>query len=471
MKEYGLIVVGSGAGMNVVGSALQRGHRVAVVEEGPLGGTCLNRGCIPSKVLIHAADVIRESEAASSIGVNLGRASVDYATLKKRMWDIVLRGRREMEHGVKGSKGLDLYPVVGSFVSDHTLTVGKETITAPRIVIASGARPQIPNIPGLEGVSYHTYRTVFDIEQQPESIAILGGGYIGCEFAHFFSSIGTRVVLVGRNSLLLPREEPETSALVRKRLSRHVEVHTGTNVVGVEGRSGAILIRVQSAGSGNEQAIEAQELLVATGVRSNSDWLRPENTGVETDGRGWIRTDAHLETTKHNIYALGDALGRNMFRHTANHQAGIVEHNLWSNRERRQTMDLHAVPHAVFTDPQVGQVGMTESEATEQTKVLVGTSRYHDTAMGYAYGDEEAFIKVVVEYPTRRILGATVVGPQASTLVQQVVNMMVSGDQTYMPLARAQIIHPTLSEALASAFGRLEPANFEPEHRHVHRGH
>ena len=468
MKEYGLIVIGSGAGMNVVGSALQRGYRVAVVEEGPLGGTCLNRGCIPSKVLIHAADVIREAEAASSIGVDLGHVRVDYAKLKKRMWDIVLRGRREMEHGVRSSKDLDLYAVVGSFVSDYTIAVGKETITAPRIVIASGARPQIPDIPGLEGTGYHTYRTVFDIEEQPESIAILGGGYIGCEFAHFFSSIGTRVVLVGRNPLLLPREEPETSALVRKSLSRHVEVHTGMKMVGVEGMRGSMAIRIADAGSGNEQTVETQELLVATGVRSNADWLRPEMTGVETDDRGWIRTDAHLETTKPDIYALGDALGRNMFRHTANYQAGLVEHNLWSDRERRLTMDLHAVPHAVFTDPQVGQVGMTEKEAREQTKVLVGMSRYHDTAMGYAYGDEEAFIKVVVEYPTRRVLGATVVGPQASTLVQQVVNLMVSGDQTYMPLARAQIIHPTLSEALASAFGRLEPVNFQPEHTHAH---
>ena len=466
MKEYGLIVVGSGAGMNVVGSALERGLRVAVVEEGPLGGTCLNRGCIPSKVLIHAADVIREAETASKIGVSFDPAKVDYPLLKKRMWDIVLRGRHEMERGVKASKDIDLFATVGSFVADYTMAVGKERITAPRIVIASGARPQVPKIPGLDNIDYHTYRTVFDMEEQPESIAILGGGYIGCEFAHFFSSIGTRVTLIGRNPLLLPREEPETSAAIMKRLSNHAEVHTGARVEGVEGRAEGVALRITKTDAVGEQVVEAEHLLVAAGVRSNSDWLKPEMTGVETDERGWIRTDAHLETSKPGIYALGDALGRNMFRHTANYQASIVEHNLWS--ERKRSMDLHAVPHAVFSDPQVGQVGMTEAEARKQSKVLVGVSRFYDTAMGYAYGDENAFVKVVVDHPTHRILGATVVGPQASTLVQQVVNMMSSGDGTYLPLARAQIIHPTFSEALASAFGRMRPVNFEFPHDHNH---
>ena len=466
MKEYGLVVIGSGAGMNVVDSALARGEEVAVVEEGPLGRTCLNRGCIPSKVLIHAADAIREAESAAAIGVDLRLAGVDYAKLKKRMWDIVLSGRREMEDGVGKTRGLDLYDSIGEFVSEYTLEAGGKRIRAPRIVIASGARPQIPNIPGIEGVKYLTYRTVFDLEEKPESVAILGGGYIGCEFAHFFSAIGTKTALIGRNAALLPKEEPETSALVHKRLSTHVDVHTGTDVLGVEQTSSGVSVRIARRGVAEERTIDAEHLLVATGVRSNSDWLRPENTGVRTDERGWILTNAYLETTKKGIFALGDALGHNMFRHTANYQAGIVGHNLWD--EQKLAMDLHAVPHAVFTDPQVGQVGMTEEEARQQAKVMVGVARYHDTAMGFAYGDEDAFVKVVVEYPTRRILGATAVGPQSATLIQQVVNMMSSGDGSFLPLARAQIIHPTLSEALASAFSRMRPINFTPEHEHSH---
>jgi len=465
MIEYGLVVIGSGAGMNVVDAALQRGLKVAVVEEGPLGGTCLNRGCIPSKVLIHAADVIREAEGAAGIGVSFGPPKVDFGTLKRRMWDIVLTGRREMEEGVKRARGVELYPVVGSFVSDYTLQVGGETIRAPRIVIASGARAQIPPIPGLDKVGFHTYRTVFDIEEQPGSIVILGGGYIGCEFAHFFSAIGTKVTLIGRNPVLLPHEEPETSVLVKKHLSKAAEVHTGTDTLRVERRASGVAVSIRDPAEASERTVEAEQILVATGVRSNADWLRPERTGVRTDDRGWIQVNQFLETSKANIYALGDALGRNMYRHTANYEASIVRTNMFG--ERRVPMDLHAVPHAVFTHPQVGQVGMTEEEAKADRKVMVGVGRYRDTAMGYAYGDEDAFVKVIVEYPSMRILGGTVVGPQASTLVQQIVNLMNSEAQTYASLARAQIIHPTLSEALAAAFGALAPVNFRLEHSHA----
>jgi dihydrolipoamide dehydrogenase len=464
LKEYGLIVIGSGAGMNVVDTALARGLKVAVVEEGPLGGTCLNRGCIPSKVLVHAADAIREAENAGKAGVFLKLDRVDYAAIKKRMWDIVLTGRHEMEEGVKSVPDLDLYPLIGSFVSDYTMQVGDETIRAPKIVIASGARAQVPPIPGLDAVRFHTYRTVFDIEEQPESVVILGGGYIGCEFAHFFSAIGTRTTVIGRNPVLLPHEEPETSLLVKKTLSRHAEVHTGTDTVRVDSVPRGVAVTIKDPAEGRERVIEAQYLLVATGVRSNSDWLRPEKTGVKTDDKGWIMTDQYLETSKPGIYALGDALGRNMYRHTANYEASVVRTNLFG--DRKVSLDLHAVPHAVFTDPQVGQVGMTEEEAKVGRKVMVGVSRYTDSAMGYAYADEEAFAKVVVEYPSRRILGATVVGPQASTLIQQVVTLMYSENETVAPLARAQIIHPTLSEVLAAAFGRLQPANFELEHHH-----
>jgi dihydrolipoamide dehydrogenase len=466
MKDYGMIVIGSGAGMNLVDLPLQRGETVAVVEEGPLGGTCLNRGCIPSKVLVHVADAIREAEAAEIAGVSLRLDRVDFRTIKKRMWDIVLSGRKEMEEGVKRVRGLDLYDTIGTFVSDYTLQVGKETIHAPRIVIASGARASVPKVPGLDRVKYHTYRTVFDIEEQPKSMLILGGGYIGCEFAHFFSAIGTKVTLVGRNPALLPHEEPETSELVKKRLSKHSAIHTGTDTLSVEGKEGAIALRIKDARTDTERVVEGEQLLVATGVRPNSDWLKPENTGVKVDDRGWILTNQFLETSKQNIYALGDALGRNMYRHTANYQASIVGHNMYG--QQKVAMDLHAVPHAVFTDPQVGQVGMTEEEALSQRKVMVGVARYFDTAMGYAYGDEETFVKVIVEYPSKRILGATAVGPQAALLIQQVVNMMNSENRTYAPLARSQIIHPALSEVLAKAFGSLRPVNFQPEQHHSH---
>lgn len=451
--------------MNVVDTALEKGLTVAIVEEGPLGGTCLNRGCIPSKILIHNADVVRDAEEAASIGVHMRLDSIDFPAMKKRMWDLVLTDRHGMEEAVRNTKEITLYPVIGSFVSDYTMQVGDETIRAPKIVLASGARASIPPIPGLDSVRYHTYRTIFDLEEKPGSIVILGGGYIGCEFAHFFSAIGTRVVLVGHNPVLLPHEEPETSETVKKRMSKFVEVHLGSETTRVESRGSKIAVTFKDPAQG-EKTVEAEHLLVATGVRSNSDWLKPEKTGVKTDDNGWIMTNPYLETSKPNIWAFGDALGRHMYRHTANYEAAIARNNIFG--EQKAMIDLHAVPHAVFTHPQVGAVGMTEREAVQGRKVMVGVSRFTETAMGYAYNDEDAFVKVVVEYPSRRILGATVVGPQASILVQEITNMMSSDTQTYAPMARAQIIHPTLSECVANAFGRLKPVNFEPPEHHHH---
>jgi dihydrolipoamide dehydrogenase len=242
-------------------------------------------------------------------------------------------------------------------------------------------------------------------------------------------------------------------------------VHTDAKGARVEGKEGRIAVTVTDPEG--EHVLEAEQLLVATGVRSNADWFNPEMTGVRTDPKGWIMVDQYLETSKPNIYALGDALGRNMFRHTANYESSIVRNNLFG--DQKVIVDLHAVPHAVFTDPQVGAVGMTEEEAKPNRKIMVGKAKFHETAMGYAYGDLDAFVKVIVEYPSRRVLGGTVVGPQASTLVQQIVLLMNSDNQTYAPLARSQVIHPALSEAIAYAFSRLRPVNFEPEVHHHER--
>ncbi len=465
MKEYGMMLVGTGAGMNVVDAALAMGLKVAIVEEGPIGGTCLNRGCIPSKILIHCADAIREAESAGDIGVHMRLDSVDYPFIKKRMWDLVLGDRHGMEEAIRQDESITLYPVIGSFVSDYTMQVGEETIRAPKIVLASGARATIPPIPGLESVKYRTYRTIFDLEEKPNSIIILGGGYIGCEFAHFFSAIGTRVVLVGHNKVLLPHEEPETSQAVMARMSKLVDLHVGTDATRVEGKPGGIAVTIKDPVAG-EKVLEGEQLLVATGVRSNSDWLRTDQTGVNTDVNGWIVTNQYLETSKPNIWAFGDALGKFMYRHTANYEASVVRNNIFG--EQKVMVDLHAVPHAVFTYPQVGAVGMTEQEAVQGRKVMVGFSKFTETAMGYAYNDQDAFVKVVVEYPSRKILGATVVGPQASILVQEFTNMMSSDTQTYAPLVRAQVIHPTLSECLVNALGRLRAVNFEPPEHHHH---
>jgi dihydrolipoamide dehydrogenase len=453
--------------MNVASAALSRGLRVAVIDNGPLGGTCLNRGCIPSKVLLHPADVIRCAQEAKAIGVEVTVDRVDFRRIMDRVWDIVLDGRREMEQGVAHADLLDYFNADAQFAGDFVLRVGRRKIRGDTIVIASGARPYVPPIEGIEDVGYLTSATVFDLETPPESLVIVGGGYIAVEFAHFFSAIGTQVTVVGRNPRLVPQEEPEISQVLGNRLARYCDLVIGAEVVGASRDGGRKSVRAREASSGREHVVRGQEILLAAGRRSNADILQPQKSGVKTDSAGWIEVDEYLQTSQPDIWALGDALGRQMFRHNANYQADLVWWNAFT--EHKHPVDQHAVPHAVFTHPEIASVGLTQAEAMEHHAVYVGASSYRDTAKGFAAGEEDGFVKVIVEEGTRRILGAHAIGPQASLLIQPLVYLMNAGDQTYEPLARSQTIHPSLGEVVIRAFGNLQPVG-QPDHAHHHHG-
>jgi mycothione reductase len=463
VEKYDLIVIGSGAGMNVASRAVRAGKRVAVVERGPMGGTCLNTGCIPSKILIYPADVIRELQDAREIGVQGTITDVDFPLVLRRMRSFVATDREQMEEGASMVESLRVYRDTGEFVADYRLKVGGETIAAPRIVIASGARTLVPPIEGLEEVGYIDHASVLALETLPESLVIIGGGYIACEYGHFFSALGTKVTVLEMMPRLLLGEDPEISEVVRGRFSRYVEVHTGHRVVKVEKREGSKAVIAVDDESGEERRFVAEEVMLAAGVRSNADLLKPEKTGVETDDRGWIKTDQYLQTTKKDIWALGDATGRFMFRHTANYEAEVVWINAFTGH--KHPVDYHAVPHAVYGYPQVGAVGLTEEQAREVGhEILVGRARYMDVTKGYAMGEEDGMVKVVVEQGSSRILGCHIVGPHAAILVQQIVYLMNAGERDYLPLADSQVIHPALSEVVLNAFGNLAP----PGHVHAH---
>lgn len=463
MEKYDLVVIGSGAGMNVASKAVQSGMKVAVVERGLMGGTCLNTGCIPSKILLYPADVIRELEEARSIGVQASVSSVDFPLIMRRMRSFVSADREQMEQGVSMVENLRLYRETGEFVGEYQLKVGRETITAPKMIIASGARALVPPVDGLQETGYLDHVSALDLEAVPDSLIIIGGGYIACEYGHFFSALGTRVTILEMMPRLLLAEDTEISEVVKRRFSRYVDVHTNHRVEKVQQEGALKVVTAVDATSGEERKFTAAEVMLAAGVRSNSDLLKPEKTGVETDERGWIQVNPYLETTKPNIWALGDATGRFMFRHTANYEAEIVSINALS--EHRHEVDYHAVPHAVYGHPQVGAVGLTEAQAKEVGyEILVGRASYMDVTKGYAMGEEDGLVKVVVEQGTGKILGCHIVGPHAAILVQQVVYLMNAGEQDYIPLADAQVIHPALSEVVINAFGNMAP----PGHVHAH---
>ena len=463
MEKYDLIVIGSGAGMNVASKAVQAGMKVAVVEHGLMGGTCLNTGCIPSKILLYPADVIRELEEATKIGVEAAVTRVDFPLIMRRMRSFVTVDREQMEEGASLVDALTTYRYTGEFVGDYQLQVGEETITAPKIVIASGARALVPPIEGLEETGYIDHVSVLDLEGLPQSLIIIGGGYIACEYGHFFSALGTKVTILEMMPRLLLGEEPEISEVVQRRFSRYADIHTGHKVVRVTQKGDLKTVTAVDGESGEEREYSAQEVLLAAGVRSNADLLKPERTGVETDERGWIKVDPFLQTTKPDIWALGDATGRYMFRHTANYEAEMVWLNAFTDHWHQ--VDYHAVPHAVYGYPQVGAVGLTEQQAKDASyEILVGRARYMDVTKGYAMGEENGLAKVVVQQGTGKILGCHIVGPHAAILVQQIVYLMNAGEQDYMPLADSQVIHPSLSEVVINAFANMAP----PDHVHVH---
>ncbi|MCE5296893.1 MAG: dihydrolipoyl dehydrogenase [Euryarchaeota archaeon] len=463
MKEFDLIVVGSGAGLSVAGRARQKEMKVALIENGPLGGTCLNKGCIPSKILIHPAEVMRMVQDARRIGVNADIVSMDFDLAMRRMWDLVLPDREGIAEGIKQDPGLTLYHTTGTFVGPFTMQVDDEIIKAPRVVIACGVRSHIPKVPGLEENGYLLSETVFDIKVLPKSLIILGGGYKAIEFGHFFSAFGTKVTIVGHNASLLPREEPEVSDLMLLKSREHIDVHVNKDVTEVKRVPEGKMVIFKDRTTNDFGAATAEEILVTTGVVSNTDTLGLALTGVKLDDKGYVVINEFLETSQPGIWAIGDVIGRTMFRHTANYHVDLVWKNMFS--KNKTPIDEHAVPHAVFGHPEVASVGMTQEDAKRKgITFFVGRANYLDCAMGYAMDEQDGFVKVIVEASTYKILGASIIGPHASMLIQSIVYLMNSGDQTFIPLANSQTIHPALSEVVVRAFGNL----MDPEHKHDH---
>lgn len=454
METFDLIVVGSGAGTHVASIASKEGLDVALIDEGPVGGVCLNSGCTPSKMLIYPADVIRILQNAKDIGVDAGIVGIDFRKIMNRMRRVVERNREDLEKAIKAKENITLYQNRAKFVKDYTIRVDERILTAPKIVIATGARAFVPTIQGLNEAGYIDNDTLLNLEEPPESLIIIGGGLVACEYGHFFSAIGTNVTILGRNSRILKNEDPEVSQIIGNALSEHISVHTNHEVVRINLKDGMKVVSARNLLDNKVYNFRSDEVLLAAGRRSNSDLLRPDLTGVMTDLHGWVIVDKYLETTKKEIWAIGDAIGKHMFRHTAKYESDVLINNVLraEGKEDRQEVDFHSVPHAVFTYPQVAGVGLTESEAIGAGhKVQVGRARYVDVVKGTAMAEVRGFVKIVVEADTGKILGCSVVGSEASELVQQVVYLMNSDSRGTEILRESQIIHPTLNEILGYA--------------------
>lgn len=452
MKEYDAIVIGSGCGIIIVNEALAHGLKVALVDRGPVGGTCLNLGCLPSKMLIVPADRILQVQESSRLGVRARIEEIDFKSIMERMRNAVAESREGVRGSLLKNRALDFYEGTGTFVGEHTLEVKGETIRGKKVFIASGARPLIPPIEGLDSIDYLTNETLLQLTGRPESLLIIGGGYIAVEYGHFFAAMGTRVTIIEMADKLLPSEEPEISELLMNEMGQRVEIHTSTLALKCRKNSQSFVVHTKNQATGRGKEFSAEKLLIAVGRSPNSDLLALEKTGVQTDSKGFILVDEYLETTRKNIYAVGDANGKQMFTHTANREARLVASNVMHDQWVK--MDFSASPHAVFSHPQVASVGLTEAKAKENHQILVGMARYYSRTMGMAMMEKSGFAKAIVEKGSEKILGFHIIGPEASILIQEVVNAMAK-EGTIQDIRSGLHIHPALPEVVAAAFANL----------------
>ena len=452
VREFDLIVIGSGAGLEVASAAAQSGLKVAIVEKSNMGGTCLNRGCIPSKLLLHSADVAEIIKSANLFGINVEKFSIDFQQIVERVTNMIDSNSNDIRKSLDNSENPKLFASECKFVGDKVLLVGEQKISSNKFLIAAGTRPRIPNIKGLSSTNYITSDEALRLHEQPKVLTIIGGGYIAAELGHFFGSLGTKINIIHHSKYLLPKEDEEISKKFTEVFSKKYNLYLDCTPDLVTNKSSNFVVSLRGSDSNKYQEIESDKLLIAAGRMPNSDSLDLSKTGVKISDDGYIKVDGTLATNVDGIFALGDIIGRHQFRHSANLEAQYAFYNILNNKKKIQ-VDYNAMPHAIFSSPQVAGVGYTEQELKSNGKIDYdkSTYRYIDTAMGKALEDTEGFVKFLVSKKDRKILGCHIIGSQASILIHEVLVAMKSGDGTIDNISKTVHVHPALSEVVSRA--------------------
>jgi mycothione reductase len=447
MKTYDLLVVGSGAGLNVAVEVAGAGKKVCIIEKGPMGGTCLNRGCIPSKIVIHSAEVAEQIRRAKEFGIEAPNPKVNFKFVTDRANKMVDSDARNIERSVKSGKNPRLIKGTAKFVGMKTVVVKGEKVRGKQVLIATGARPFIPPIEGLDTLPYMTSTEALRQTKLPKSMIVVGGGYIGVELGRFYADLGCSVTIVQRGPLLIPREDKDVTTLFTKIWKKKYNVITNAGVFKVKKRGQGVQVFIKK---GNKiSTLVAEKIFVATGVKPNSDVLNVAKTGVRTNKRGFVHVNKFMETNVPGIYALGDVAGVYMFRHSANLEADFVTHNV--THKQRRKVDYFPMPHAIFTSPEIAGVGLTEQQAIEQKKdYVVGKAFYKNTGKGAALAEKDGFVKFIVAR-NRKILGCHIIGPQASVLLHEVLIAMKCGKKALTLLRNVVHVHPALNEVVQRA--------------------
>lgn len=443
-ETYDLIIVGTGSGNSI--PEYLAGWRIALVERDVFGGTCLNRGCIPSKMFVYPADVAVAASGSDRLGIRTTFDGADWPAIRDRVFgriDPISAGGRE--YRATGTPNVTLIEGTAAFVDEHTLAVGDRRITAPHILLAAGSRPKLPDIAGLTEVGFHTSDTIMRLDELPARLGIIGGGFIAVEMGHVFSGLGSQVTVFNRSNRLLTGFDDDIAARFAEVFAARVDLRLGQTPSAVARTGDGIRIDTATG------SVNVDVVLVATGREPNSDLLGVEVAGLATRADGSILVDDTMATNVPGIWAIGDVANTYQLKHLANAEARVAFWNI-AHPDDVHHQSYAAVPSAVFSHPQIATVGLTEQQArAEGRSFRVGRRDYAGTAYGWAMVDETSFAKVLVDDDTGLILGAHIIGPQASSLLQPIVQAMEFGQPAADVARKVFYIHPALTEVVENA--------------------
>lgn len=448
MKSYDIIIIGSGGGSKITRPAANLGKKVAIIEKGELGGTCLNHGCIPSKMLIHPADVLTAFRQATKYGIRTqGPITTDFESLVARVTQTVQKDSNSIKPMYDKHPNIDLYQGEAHFLSDKVIEVNGEQLRGDIFCIAAGIRAYIPPISGLRDTPFITYKEALRLTKQPKSMIIIGAGFIAVELGHFFGAMETKVDFLVRSQFLRP-EDKDIVRVFNSQFAKQYPTHFNAHPESVSYADGQFTVTYRQD---NElKTMQAEQLFVATGMTPNTDSLHVHKTSMKVDTNGYLEVDNTLQTSVPGNYAFGDIIGKHFFRHAANFEGEYVFKHIFSP-ENRQPIQYPPMPHAVFTMPQIGAVGATEDELIEKNiPYVVGLNTYKESAMGMALLSEEECVKLLFHRDTRVLLGAHIIGEEAATMVHMLI-MAMAKKATLSDLLSIIYIHPALPETIRNA--------------------
>lgn len=452
MKKYDVIVIGSGAGAKITRPAANLGYKVAIIEKGRLGGTCLNHGCIPSKMLIHPADLLAELEEAPRFNIKISKErDIDFEKLVTEVTQTIDKESNSIPGVYESHPNIDLYQTEAFFETDKIINVNGERITAEKIFIAAGVRAHIPEIKGLKNTPFMTYKEALRNTKKPKSMLILGGGFIAVELGYFYKMMGVDVQFIVRSNLLNGQDK-EIQDVFTQSFTKRCKVALGTQTEEVEYKNGLFTLHCKEK-SGEKKKYEAESLLIATGITPNTDLLKLQNTSIKQTQKGFIEVDNTLQTSVEGIWAFGDIIGRHLFRHSANFEGEYVFKTVFEDKDTLfpEEIKYPPMPQAVFSNPQIGSVGPTEEELkTNNIPYIVGKNEYKSSAMGMALRSEEGFCKLLFHKDTKKLLAAHIIGKEASNMVHMCIAFMVM-NATLDDMLKTIYIHPALPEIVRNA--------------------